>query len=70
MSKWKYNGSPEKVYTICLDRRRFKTNKGIIDCPDGLDEEMARCKQFTKLDKKKPTKVIKQVIDKDKKDGD
>jgi len=62
MSQWKHKGNPEQVVTISLDRRRFKTNKGIIDCPDALDPWMERCKQFERMTKK-PTKTLRQPAD-------
>jgi len=65
MSKWKYLGSPEQVVMINLDRRKFKTNKGIIECPDGLDGLMAQNKQFEKIETKKANKAKKEL-----KDGD
>jgi len=65
MSEFKYNGNPHKVMETYLDGGRFRTLNGIITVPDELDDEMAKNKQFIKLEKEKTTKTKKVTLDKE-----
>lgn len=61
MGKWKTRGDPKKVMSVYLDRKKFRTRDGVIECPDMFDEQVDGMMLFDKVEEGFDTNKITET---------